>query len=183
VRTRAVAIVLVALGAVAGCSSSDDTKSSPTATTSTTETPAKSARNVAEAAAYDPHLSTFATTLNLAGLAATLGGDAQFTVFAPTNDAFSALPHNRLTALMSRAGKQELAKIVGGHVVKGKIQAKDLAPGPLTALNGATLTLTESAGKFTIADGEGNRATIEPDPLVVPNGVVYRVDGLLARRT
>jgi len=169
--------VIVALVALAGsaCSSSNGGAAKSSTTPSTAAAPT---RNVAELAAYDAQLSTFATMLNVSGVLAAVGAAGRYTVFAPTNEAFAKLTHSRLNALLSRAGKQELLKLIGGDIVRGRLLAPDLKTGRLKALSGATLTLTKQGDVVTIVDGRGKAAKIVGGPLLASNGVVYRIDSV-----
>lgn len=169
-----IAVGVVAALAGAGCGGSKGDAAEPKATTTATKAPAPT-RTVAELAAYDSRLSTFATMLNVSGVLNTVGAKGQYTVFAPTNDAFARLAHARLNALLARSGKQQLVNLIGGDVVRGRVA---LEPGRLTTLSGATLTLTKNGDVVTIADGQGRTAKVVSGPLVASNGVVYRTDAV-----
>jgi uncharacterized surface protein with fasciclin (FAS1) repeats len=171
------AVVIVATLASAGCGSSNDNASSSKGSTAPPSTAAPT-RTVAELAAYDSQLSTFATMLNVSGVLSAVGAAGPYTVFAPTNEAFAKVAHPRLNALLARSGKQELVKLIGADVVRGRLLAKDLKPGALKTLSGATLTLTVSGEVVTLADGRGRVAKIVSGPLLASNGVVYRTDAV-----
>jgi uncharacterized surface protein with fasciclin (FAS1) repeats len=177
---RALSAVVIVF-ALAGCSSSNGKAEPGAKSTSTTSASVARTRNVAALAAYDGRLSTFATMLNASGLRTAVGARGPYTVFAPTNEAFTKLPHARLTALLSRAGMAELTKLVGDHVVRGRLLSKDLKSGPLKTLSGGTLTLTRIGGVVTVAGPNGKVAKIVSPALLATNGVVYRTDGVLAR--
>jgi uncharacterized surface protein with fasciclin (FAS1) repeats len=172
------AVVIVLAIVTAGCSSSKGKTTQPGASTSTS---VAKKRNVAALAAYDGQLSTFATMLNASGVLPLVDGRGPFTVFAPTNDAFAELSHARLTALLSRAGKADLAKLIGDHVVRGRLLLKDLTTGSKKTLSGATLTVTRTGDVVTIAGPTGKPAKIVSEPLTASNGVVYRTDAVLVR--
>ena len=179
-RSLSAAAALVVL-ASAGCGSSH-ASASKSAGSSSPSTAAAPTRNVAELAAYDAHLSTFATMLNVSGVLAAVGAAGPYTVFAPTNEAFAKLTHARLNALLSRAGKQELLRLIGGDIVRGRVLAADLKPGRLKTLSGATLTLTKQGDVVTIVDGRGKVARIVGGPLPASNGIVYRTDAVFTNR-
>src|SRR5437899_11237130 len=109
------AVVVVLALAAAGCSSSKGKAAQGARTTTSTTTK----RNVAALAAYDGHLSTFATMLNASGVLSAVGGRRPYTVFAPTNDAFAKLSLAGSTELLSHPWKHPLAKLIGDHVVCG----------------------------------------------------------------
>ena len=175
-RRAVFATVIVLTLAAAGCSSSKGKAAQKIATTSTTTT-----RNVAALAAYDGHLSTFATMLNASGVLTVVGARGPYTVFAPTNDAFAKLSHARLTELLSRAGKPALARLIGDHVVRGRLLLNDLKTGSRKTLSGATLRLTRTGDVVKLVGPNGKAATIVSEPLTASNGVVYRIDAVLAR--
>ena len=76
-----------------------------------------------------PELSTLVTALKAGGLVDTLSGAGPFTVLAPTNEAFAALPAGLLAKLLEPANKAELVKVLTYHVAAGNVQAKDLSDG------------------------------------------------------
>jgi uncharacterized surface protein with fasciclin (FAS1) repeats len=172
------AVVIVLALAAAGCSSS---KGKAAQTSATTSTSIVTNRNVAELAAYDGQLSTFATMLNASGVLTLVGARGPYTVFAPTNDAFAKLSHARLTELLSRAGKVGLARLIGDHVVLGRLMLNDLKTGSRKTLSGATLRLTSTGDVVTLAGPNVEAPRIVSGPLLASNGVVYRIDTVLAR--
>src|SRR6266446_8812876 len=174
---RALSAVVVVL-ALAGCSSSNGKAKTGGKTTLASDA---RTRNVAAVAAYDGRLSTFATMLNASSLRTAVSGRGPYTVFAPTNEAFTKLSHARLTALLSRAGRAELTRLVGDQVVRGRLLAKSLKSGALKTLSGATLTLTRTGSVVTIAGPNGKVAKIASAALIATNGVVYVIDAVLAR--
>ena len=178
IRRALFAVVVVMVLAAAGCSSSKGKAAQHSATTSTS---IATKRNVAALAAYDGHLSTFATMLNASGVLTVVGARGPYTVFAPTNDAFAKLSHARLTELLSRAGKPALARLIGDHVVRGRLLLKDLKTGSRKTLSGATLRLTRTGDVVKLVGPNGKAATIASGPLTASNGVVYRIDAVLAR--
>src|SRR5690606_1271701 len=76
-------------------------------------------------------LSTLVEAVSAADLVPTLQGKGPFTVFAPTNDAFAALPPAELKRLLKPANKEELANILTYHVVSGDVKAADLTDGQM----------------------------------------------------
>merc|ERR1712166_671987 len=83
-------------------------------------------KNIVETAASVPALSTLVVAVKAAGLVATLEGKGPFTVFAPTNDAFNALPAGVLQKLLQPENKAELAAVLTYHVVAGNVTAGEL---------------------------------------------------------
>jgi uncharacterized surface protein with fasciclin (FAS1) repeats len=172
-------VLVVALGA---CSSSTETSTStrPNSPTSGSAGP----QNVIDTAAHDPSLATLATALNVGGLLPTVSGHGPYTLFAPTNDAFTKLPRTlRLAALFRAASRGELAKLMSYHVARGRLTIKDLEPGPLKTLEGGTLTVAKHGNTVTITDAHGNVATIVRPDISATNGMIQVVDRVLVPPT
>ena len=104
----------------------------------------------ATAASNNPVLSTLVTAVSAAGLVDTLNGDGPFTIFAPTNDAFAAIPAADLEAIL--ADTDLLTSILTYHVVAGeRLSSADLiAAGSVDTANGASLTITDDGGALTV---------------------------------
>ncbi len=104
----------------------------------------------ATAARNNPVLSTLVTAVTQAGLVDTLNGEGPFTIFAPTNDAFAALPAADLQAVL--ADQDLLSSVLTYHVVAGeKLSSADLiAAGSVDTVNGGTLTITEDNGTLMV---------------------------------
>ncbi len=115
---------------------------------------------------------TLAKLLANADLLETIKGDGPFTVFAPTDTAFAAVPADTLKALL--ADKAKLKKVLLYHVVPGTVMAKQLKAGDLKTAEGAALKLTDTAGVFTVND-----ANIAAADVVASNGVIHVIDKVL----
>ena len=104
----------------------------------------------ATAASNNPILSTLVSAVQQAGLVDTLNGEGPFTIFAPTNDAFAAIPADQLQAVL--ADKDKLTSILTYHVVAGKSMssAELIAAGTVTTVNGGTLTIGSENGALTV---------------------------------
>jgi uncharacterized surface protein with fasciclin (FAS1) repeats len=168
-----VATSIVAALVASGCGS--DKKQADDTTTTTTAAP----RTVVDAAAYDANLATFATALNSAGLITTLSGKGPFTALAPDNDAFAKMPAGRLATLLSGKKTDDLRKLLDAQIVTGN--AAELAPGKLKTASGATLTVKQTGDTFTITGPDGKTVKVVGKPIVAENGLVYPVDGFLAK--
>jgi uncharacterized surface protein with fasciclin (FAS1) repeats len=131
--------------------------------------------NIVETAQATPDLSTLVDAVVAADLVETLSGEGPFTVFAPTNDAFAALPPAELERLLKPANKDELAKILTYHVVAGDVKAADLTNGQKVAtVEGQDLTIKLDGDKVMVNDAEVVQADIETS-----NGTVHVIDGVL----
>jgi uncharacterized surface protein with fasciclin (FAS1) repeats len=104
----------------------------------------------ATAASNNPVLSTLVSAVQAAGLVDTLNGEGPFTIFAPTNDAFAAIPADQLQAVL--ADKDKLTSILTYHVVAGgAMSSADLiAAGKVTTVNGGDLTIGSDNGVLTV---------------------------------
>ena len=116
--------------------------------------------------------TTLAKLLTDAGLIETLKGEGPFTVFAPTDEAFAAVPADTLAALA--ADKALLAKVLTYHVVPGKAMAADLKAGDIATVAGPTVKLTIADGKVMVND-----ATVITADVVASNGVIHVIDKVL----
>ena len=150
-RLFALAILTAAL---AGCA----TRSSPV--------------SVADTIATDPSLSTLNGLVVKAGLADTLKGAGPYTVFAPTNDAFKAVPARTMDDL----GKNpELLKsVLTYHVVPGKVAAADVKNGNTRTVNGANVALSRAGAFVTVEE-----AMVQTADISATNGIVHTVDRVL----
>jgi hypothetical protein len=100
--------------------------------------------------ASNPDFSTLVTAVKAAGLADTLSGAGPYTVFAPTNEAFAALPAGTLGTLLKPENEATLAGILTYHVVAGSVYAKDVKPGSVMTVNGAKFTVSVDNGSVFI---------------------------------
>jgi uncharacterized surface protein with fasciclin (FAS1) repeats len=104
----------------------------------------------ATAAGNNPVLSTLVTAVTQAGLVDTLNGEGPFTIFAPTKDAFAAIPAEDLDAVL--ADEALLTSILTYHVVAGQqLSSTELiAAGSVETVNGGSLTITDEMGTLTV---------------------------------
>jgi uncharacterized surface protein with fasciclin (FAS1) repeats len=131
--------------------------------------------------------TTLVAAVKAAGLVETLKGPGPFTVFAPTNAAFAALPAGTVDTLLKPENKAMLSGILTYHVVAGKVDAKTLtkmiADGKGTAsiktVAGGMLTAKTSGGKVMITDEKGGSSTVTIADVFQSNGVIHVVDKVL----
>jgi uncharacterized surface protein with fasciclin (FAS1) repeats len=139
------------------------------------EAPAKP--DIVGLAVATPDLSTLVAAVKAADLVTTLQGTGPFTVFAPTNAAFAALPAGTLDSLLLPENKSKLAGILTYHVVAGKVMSTDLKDGQVVkTVNGGNLTVGISGGVVTLTDAGGNKSTIKAVDIAAKNGVVHVID-------
>ena len=128
---------------------------------------------VATAASNNPELSTLATAVKKAGLVDTLNSANGITVFAPTNDAFSALPKPTLDKALSDP-KGLLTTVLTYHVVEGKLSPDQVA-GQHKTLQGGTVTVTGSGESFKV----NGKASVVCGNVQTANATVYIIDQVL----
>lgn len=129
-------------------------------------------KTIADTAAATPQLSTLNKLIGDAGLAETLRGPGPFTVFAPTNDAFKAVPAKTLDALAKDPAL--LKSVLTYHVLAGKVASADVKNGPAKTVQGANVALAK-AGSFVTVD----EAVVTTADVPVSNGVVHVIDRVL----
>ena len=131
--------------------------------------------------------TTLVAAVKAADLVATLKGPGPFTVFAPTNAAFAALPAGTVDNLLKPENKAMLRKVLTYHVVVGKMDGATLAKAvdagagkaALTTASGGTLTVTKSGSLIMLSDESGGMAHVTIADVVQSNGVIHVVDKVL----
>lgn len=143
-------------------------------TEAVTETGAEAtSTTIVDIAAGDEIFSTLVTAVTEAGLVDTLSGEGPFTVFAPTNDAFAALPPGALEALLLPANQAVLTQILTYHVVSGSLTSADLEDGAVPSVEG---------GDIIVSLGESvkvNNATVIQADIEASNGVIHVIDTVI----
>jgi uncharacterized surface protein with fasciclin (FAS1) repeats len=127
---------------------------------------------VADTVAKTPSLSTLNGLIASAGLTATLQSAGPFTMFAPTNDAFKAVPAKTMEALAKNPAM--LKDVLTYHVIAGKVMAKDVKNSNVKTVNGANVAVSK-AGEFVTIE---NAMTTTAD-IAATNGVVHIIDNVL----
>ena len=135
---------------------------------------AESGKDIVDTATEAGDFSTLLAAAEAAGLVETLKGDGPFTVFAPTDDAFAALPEGTVDTLLMPENKDQLTSILTYHVVPGKVMSGDLSNG-MTAetVQGSEVTIGTEGG-VTVNDANVVTADIEAS-----NGVIHVIDGVI----
>jgi len=128
--------------------------------------------SVADTIARDPQLSTLNGLVQKAGLAETLKAAGPYTVFAPTNDAFSKMPAKVLEELQRDPAR--LRSVLTYHVLPGKFLAADVKPGHAKTAHGANLALAKAGTFVTVED-----AMVQTADIAAGNGVIHTVDRVL----
>jgi uncharacterized surface protein with fasciclin (FAS1) repeats len=132
-------------------------------------------KDIVDVAIGSPDHTTLVAAVTAAGLVETLKGTGPFTVFAPSNAAFAALPKGTVEGLLKPEKKAALTNILTYHVVAGAVKAADLKDGQkVKTLQGEELKVSIKGGKVMI-----NGANVTAADLEGSNGVVHVVDGVL----
>ena len=136
--------------------------------------------DIVDIASGDPDFSTLVAALQAAGLVDTLKGPGPFTVFAPTNAAFAALPAGTLDTLLLPENKDTLVSILTYHVVPGQITSGDVlgTRRSVATVNGATVDVNGIVGKFDSAVKVNDANVIQAD-IFAANGVIHAIDKVL----
>lgn len=179
VLTLALAVMLYACGG--GNKETAQTEEAPATETSESademeaEEEMEASKDIVVLATETEALSTLVSAVKAADLVETLQSEGPFTVFAPTNEAFNALPEGTLEDLLKPENKEKLAGILKYHVVSGKVMSTDLEDGMTTA------TVAGNEITVKLADGNAmiNDATVVSADVAASNGVVHVIDKVL----
>jgi uncharacterized surface protein with fasciclin (FAS1) repeats len=144
-------------------------------------------KNIVENAMNSKDHTTLVAAVKAGGLVDTLEGPGPFTVFAPTNEAFAALPAGTVDSLLKPENKSTLDKILTYHVVAGRYDARALdqaikaggGKATLTTVQGDPLTITGSGRDLTVTDEKGDMAHVTIANVYQSNGVILVVDKVL----
>ena len=144
-------------------------------------------KNIVQNASNSKDHTTLVAAVKAAGLVDTLSGSGPFTVFAPTNEAFAALPAGTVDNLLKPENKATLAKILTYHVVAGKMTSADLeravmaggGKAVLKTVEGDSITVAKSGNAWTVTDDKGNVASIAIADVMQSNGVIFVIDKVL----
>jgi uncharacterized surface protein with fasciclin (FAS1) repeats len=169
VGSLAVALIL----AVAACGGDDDSaEDAAAAPPATAETTTEMQGDIVETAVAAGSFTTLVDLVQKAGLADELSGDGPLTVFAPTDEAFAAVPKETLDALA--ADPEQLERVLLYHVVDGEVTSDEVADGASAA------TLAGPEVEFTVDDAvKVNEATVVSPDVMASNGVIHVIDAVL----
>jgi uncharacterized surface protein with fasciclin (FAS1) repeats len=131
-------------------------------------------KDIVDTAVGAGNFTTLVAAVEAAGLVETLKGDGPFTVFAPTDEAFAALPEGTVETLLLPENKDQLIAILTYHVVSGKVMSGDLSDGMTAA--------TVQGGDITIGTTDGvtvNGANVTAADIEASNGVIHVIDAVI----
>lgn len=131
--------------------------------------------DIVDIAAGNEDFSTLVAAVSAAGLVETLKSEGPFTVFAPTNAAFAALPEGTVETLLKPENKDQLIKVLTYHVVPGAVTSDQLA--------GSRLNVATVQGQTVHVDGTNgvkvNKSTVTAADIMATNGVIHVIDSVL----
>ena len=149
--------------------------------------PMYASKDIIDNAVNSKDHTTLVAAVKAAGLVETLKGPGPFTVFAPTNAAFAALPAGTVDTLLKPESKPTLTKVLTYHVVSGKMDAKALmaavkagdGKAMLKTVSGGTLTATSNGSAVIVMDESGGTANVTIADVTQSNGVIHVIDKVL----
>ena len=144
-------------------------------------------KNIVENAVNSKDHTTLVAAVKAAGLVDTLSGKGPFTVFAPTNSAFDALPAGTVDSLLKPEMMSMLKKVLTYHVVAGKMDSKAIAKAikkgkgtaRLTTVSGGTLTAMMEGNRLVLTDEKGGKSIVTIANVYQSNGVIHEVNSVL----
>ena len=167
-----IAIAAASVLLLSACGSDGSTSDTTVAATDETEMTTE-VGTIVEVAQGNADFSTLVAAITAAGLGDALSGAGPFTVFAPTNAAFEALPAGLLEKLLLPENKEVLTKILTYHVVPAKVMAADVAAGDVTTLEGSAFAITTEGGVKV------NASNVTATDVAASNGVIHVIDAVL----
>ena len=144
-------------------------------------------KNIIENAVNSKDHTTLVAAVKAAGLVDILSGAGPFTVFAPTNEAFAALPAGTVDNLLKPENKAMLTSVLTYHVVAGSYGAHDLmaaikagkGQAVLTTVQGEKLTVKQAGKQLEVVDSKGNIAKVTIGDVMQSNGVIHVINAVL----
>ena len=129
------------------------------------------AQGILEQAEANSELSTFVSACKAANLETVLTDGSEYTVFAPSNDAFAALPQGTLESLLMPENKDQLVQILSYHIIPGKVMSDEVNEGKAPTVQGEEIDVTASDETLKV-----NGATVTTADIEASNGVIHVID-------
>jgi uncharacterized surface protein with fasciclin (FAS1) repeats len=170
------AVAIAAALTLAACGS-DDEASEDTVAEDTVAEEVVADGDIVAVASGNPDFSTLVAALSAAGLVETLQGEGPFTVFAPTDAAFAALPEGLLEKLLMPENIAALTAILTYHVVPGMVMSTDVTAGDVATVEGSTIAITTDMGVMV------NGANVVAVDVAASNGVIHVIDAVIVPPT
>jgi len=130
------------------------------------------AGDIVDTAASADQFNTLVAAVKAAGLVETLKSDGPFTVFAPNNDAFAALPAGTVENLLKPENKEQLVAVLTYHVIPGKVMSSDIAgkTAQVETVQGSALSIDATSGVMI------DNAMVTTADIITSNGVIHVID-------
>ena len=167
-------LLFVACGDDADDAATETTAAAAETTAAPDDSMTEEPGDIVAVAAGNEDFSTLVAAVEAAGLVETLQGEGPFTVFAPTNDAFAALPEGLVEKLLLPENKDILVQILTYHVVAGKVMAADVMAGDVASVEGSAITITTDGG--VVLNGSSNVVATD---VMASNGVIHVIDAVI----
>lgn len=188
-RTIAAASTLAVAALLAGCGDDQpdatqettatqeagDAMTSSEETTDSGDAVAGEGDTIVDVATTDTRFTNLVRAIEAAGLTETLTGEGPYTVFAPTDTAFDALPEGVLDALTQPENQEVLTNVLTNHVIEGAVLSDQISEGEVIALNGETLEVSTTGLQDVTVDG----TTVVAADIEASNGVIHAIDEVL----
>lgn len=174
---KTLGLALAATALLVACGSDDNdavTTEAPMTSEAPMSTEAPAAEDIVAIASGNEDFSTLVAAVSAAGLVETLQGEGPFTVFAPTNEAFAALPAGLVDKLLLPENKDVLVKILTYHVVAGAVMSADVMAGDVPSVEGGNIAVTTNDGGVQV-----NGANVVTADIVASNGVIHVIDAVI----
>lgn len=140
---------------------------------------AEASDSLVEVAAANGSFDTLIAAVQVAGLEPTLAGEGPYTIFAPTDEAFAALPEGTVEKLTKPENQEVLKEILAYHVISGAVTANDINPGTLSTVEGSELEVAKDPAGVVV---NGQAKVVQPD-VTADNGVIHVIDSVLVPPT
>lgn len=181
---KKITLAVLLLAGITLSSKAQDMKMASEKTIEVGGAPMYPSKDIVDNAVNSKDHTTLVAAVKAAGLVETLKGKGPFTVFAPTNEAFSKLPAGTVDNLVKPGNKAALTKILTYHFVAGRLDSKELmkwikkgkGTAILTTVQGGKLWVIEKDGKLWLKDEKGNVAQITISDVYQSNGVIHVID-------
>ncbi len=164
--------------AFAACSSDSSEDEATDTTTTVAESTTENDQTIVDIAVADENFSTLVDLVTQAGLVETLSADGEFTVFAPTNDAFAKVDPATLEAL--GANTEALTQVLTYHAVAAIALSSDLTDGQvIETVEGSSITVNIDGDKVSLTTDAGQTVNVTAVDIEASNGVIHVIDGVL----
>lgn len=174
--------------ALAACDSENGNKAASTNEAEAANAAQPASSSVGDALSASVDHTSFVQAMQTAGLMETLQGVGPYTVFAPTNAAFAAIPEDARARLTSDDQRDRLIALLSYHIVPGTVTAADLGAAidrgeggraALATVTGDNLTVSREGDAIVVSDGAGGQARVARADQLHSNGVVHSIDSVL----